>query len=189
MEVDAWNFATALEVEEMVPFSRVVCVPSIFQRSLDWGMPEHHIQFINYSDNLIVRVCWVDEDGVLIPRATLSTSGTAKHLELTASSHTWCLVAKKTGDDSADSISERDLVGDVSHHKPTAMIFIRPNRESFVESNFVCMTWKPWQSIFATQKARPKRLPAHLLSDRAKLNDGINPDILISIMDDGVGGD
>ena len=108
---------------------------------------------------------------------------------MTSSSHVWCLVATKiveAADAHAPSDAERDLVGDVSYNNPTAMLFVRPSREALVESNFVCMTWKPWQSLFATQKARPKRLPAHQLSDNAKYDDGIAPDILVSIMDDGL---
>lgn len=189
LEVDTWNFATALDIEEMVPFSRVVCVPALFGRSSDWGMPKNHIQFVNYSDNYKVRVCWVDEDGSLIPRASLATHSVAKHVEMTSPSHVWCLVATKIvegADAHAPSNAERDLVGDVSYNNPTAMIFVRPNREALLESNFVCMTWKPWQSIFATQKARPKRLPAHQRLDKAKYDEDIAPDIMISIMDDGL---
>ena len=32
--IDTWDYATALDVEETVPFSRVVCVPPLFRKSV-----------------------------------------------------------------------------------------------------------------------------------------------------------
>ncbi len=184
MEVETWNYATALDVEELVPYSRLVCVPDTFMRSEEWGIPQKHIQFTNYSDHWEVRVCWVDEEGSLVHRITLSPEGLSKHVELTSTKHVWCLAAYAFKPDNDDK--KMDIIGDVSHHEPTAVMLIKPSKEALVDSNFVCMTWKPWQSLFATQKARPKEVPAHYQDERLKVPDEIRPDIMVSVMDDGL---
>ena len=185
MEVETWNYATALDMEELVPYSRVVCLPHTFMRSVEWGMPQKHIQFTNYSDQWEVRVCWVDEEGCLVHRITLTPDGMSKHVEPTSTQHVWCLAAYAYKPEKQDE-KKTDLIGDVSHHEPTAVMFIRPSREALVDSNFVCMTWKPWQSLFATQKARPKEVPAHHQNEKLKVPDEIRPDIMVSVMDDGL---
>ena len=56
---DSAAFATftlsAMDMEELVPYARVVCVPPQFHKSLRWGDPDHYIQFVNYTKHWNVR--------------------------------------------------------------------------------------------------------------------------------------
>jgi len=145
-------------------------VPQLFQKSGYWGDPDNYIQFINFSSKWDVQVCWIDEEGGVVPRVTLkANSAQSRHMELTSTRHVWCLIATLTTNPDVNAPKEEEEVhadGDeestgpkvIPNNSPVIML-LRCSKASLQPRKYASMIWSPWQSVSATQRVRPKPLP------------------------------
>jgi len=187
---EEWDYTTHLDVEEAVPFSRILCVPQLFQKSGYWGNPDNFIQIINFSSKWDVNVCWVDEEGGVVPRALLkANSSLCRHMELTSTRHVWCLIATRAVDPNAakdkedeEAVAEEESTGPkVQQNKSSVVMLLRCSRASLQPRKYASMIWAPWQSVSATQRMRAKALPAH--KKLKKQGNELQPDCVVQIMD------
>ena len=209
---ETWDFDTVLDVEETVPYKRVVCVPKSFQKSAYWGDPDNFMEIINYSSVWDIQLCWVDEEGGLVPRVTLkSDKGACKHMELTNTSHLWAIVATinpsieearqaaveeasiteaTAGSNTLDQLSGSLLPEPgTGTHAPVIMMF-RCSKASLQPRKYTSVIWTPWSSLSATQRMHPKEVPEHHRGGQGSRRDKhtdhdpqLRADIKIQVMD------
>ena len=182
----SWDYATALEAEEAVPFSVVVCVPSSFRGSLEWGNPKRCVQFTNYSVKWDVQICWIDEEAAIVPRTRLRAG--QKHVEMTSPKHLWIIIATPSPKHSRSHEHHSEADVNHEHHldsasKGTAMI-LRPCPAALGNRKYTSAMWIPGQSITATQRLRAKVPPPHKLRAEQKLAEfALLPSLMVSVMD------
>ena len=176
-----WDYTTALDSEESIPFSVIVCVPPAFRGSLGWGNPRKCVQFTNYSVKWDVQICWIDEEAAIVPRTRLRAG--QKHVEMTSPKHLWILIAtqaqKQTKGHEGESLDyQLDSVV-----RGTAMTF-RPSVASLGTRKYTAAMWIPLQSFTATQRLRAKVPPPHKRRPEQNLQEfNVLPNLMISIMD------
>jgi len=172
-ETEPWDYATALEMEEVVPFSTIVCVPSLFQCSKGWGNPNRYIQFTNYSTRWELQICWVDEESAIVPRKILHPG--MKHMELTSPKHLWILIAslvekevKHWGSNQPreEEVPENVVQKETPESTPT-VILLRPSAAALAPRKYTSIIWTPWKSLSAKQGVRAKAIPKHHLRPSA----------------------
>jgi hypothetical protein len=188
-ELEEWDYATHLDMEEALPYSKLLCVPPMFQKSGFWGQPDNFVQFTNYSSRWDVQVCWVDEEGALVPRITLKAhGGVRKHTELTSTRHLWALIATVPTDPNAEvpavEAGEEESTGPlVAQNRTPVVMLLRCSKASLQPRKYTSVIWTPWQNVAATQRMRPKEVPAHKRVNAKKSDDELQPDCLVQIMD------
>ena len=185
-----WDYTTALDIEEALPFSRILCVPKVFQKSSYWGDPDKCIQFSNYSSRWDVSINWVDEEGGVVQRALLKAAGgKCKHMELTSTRSVWCLIATPVGEASSAAPRDEDSIADESVSGPhvvpdksPVVMLLRCSKASLQPRKYTSVIWTPWRSVAATQRMKAKQLPEH---KRAKntANDELQPACIVQVMD------
>lgn len=179
----AWDYTTALETEEALPFSVLVAVPAVFNGSLGWGDPQRCVQFTNYSTRWEAQICWIDEEAAIVPRTRLRAG--QKHIELTSPKHIWVIIAtsistKHSGHGSLDN--HHDNVTSDANAKGTALL-LRPSATTLGTRRYTSAMWIPGQSITASQRLRAKTQPAHKLRSKHKPETSVLPNLLVTIMD------
>jgi len=181
----AWDYTTALETEEALPFSVLVAVPAVFNGSLGWGDPQRCVQFTNYSTRWEVQICWIDEEAAIVPRTRLRAG--QKHIELTSPKHIWVLIAtsistKHSGHGHGPMDNHHDSAASDSNAKGTALL-LRPSATTLGTRRYTSAMWIPGQSITASQRLRAKTQPAHKLRSKHKPETSVLPNLLVTIMD------
>lgn len=181
-----WDYTTALDLEESIHFSVVVCVPPAFRGSLGWGNPRKCVQFTNYSVKWDVQICWIDEEAAIVPRTRLRAG--QKHVEMTSPKHLWILIATQAQKQTKGQDGETLDYQLDSAVRGTAMTF-RPSVASLGARKYTAAMWIPLQSFTATQRLRAKVPPPHKRRPEQNLQDyNVQPNLMISIMDGGGAG-
>jgi len=182
-EPPAWDYATALDVEESIPFSVIICVPPVFRCSSGWGAPTKCVQFTNYSVKWDVQICWIDEESAIVPRTRLRAG--QKHVEMTSPKHLWILIATSTTKHGKNFDQESD---NHDHHLNSSVVgtamIIRPSNVSLRTRKYTSAMWIPTFSLTTTQRLRAKVPPAHKLRADQKMGEfKMLTNLSISIMD------
>ena len=132
VERSAWDYATALDEEDVTSHRRVVCVPQnligskvilcltvlcsdviyLFSNQNGWGDPSQSLcmQFTNYSRIWTIELSWVGEDSALVSRALLHESAT--HVEVMSPEHVWCITAYRKSTTSKNE-AKKDVIDPV----------------------------------------------------------------------------
>lgn len=153
-----WDYATALECGDLTTHLKLLCVPSILQKSENgWGDPPqtHLMNFVNVSTEWDVELFWVGEDSALVSRSILEENET--HIELMSSEHVWCLTARRHVIEDLEEVEGSDV--EIEGTSSVSVLFRPPmkNLENVIK-RCIRVMWIPWVSLsFAettTQLAR-----------------------------------
>jgi hypothetical protein len=104
-----------------------------------------------------LQVFWVDEDGILISRASLEAGAGMKHLEVTAPHHVWCVVASCKDEHAPLSDSERAGVSSEEGqpdrpYRSSVSLLIRGSEGALIADKCVSLLWVPWSSVCMMQR-------------------------------------
>jgi len=159
-EEPKWDYATALEHAQILPYTRLICIPDVFQGSSSWDNPKKQFHVSNFSPVWDIHLYWIDEECALIPRATIKAG--SRHVELISASHVWAVVAslndnikKKQGDTENESV----IVDGIN--SSSVVLVIRPSISSIQQGKCTNVLWVPSRSITAMQTIHPAPKPQH----------------------------
>lgn len=126
-----------------------------------WGDPDGVIQIASFSVQWpAIRVYWVDENSMLVFRASLSQGD--RHFEKTSVDHTWVIVAVKNNDndkkDSERSNQSAQSTDRKRHNHDTDIeslsivsnslcLILRPCITSVLRSKPISIVWVPHRSV------------------------------------------
>lgn len=150
-----------------------------------------------------MHVFWIDPDGALVPRKTLSPGD--RHIELTSHEHVWLVMADANAAAEKRNLTsgfrdEGGVLYDTNKKKslleeeekvdfsPVSLV-IRPAITSLVADRCTNLIWVPWMSLSLCQKSHPafvpiyKRRPNRLNQHREIEGDPIQPHIHVQIID------
>ena len=130
-----------------------------------------------------MEVCWVDEEGAIVNRVRLVPGGTVKHMEFASPNHVWYLVASNHKDHEENHGHAAEVPGFTPDKKATGMM-IRPSRTSLLENRYTLLTWRPNESVTATQNMRVRESERMVRPGiRPNAKEEILPNMVVTIMD------
>ena len=185
-ENNKWDYTTALEHAQILPYTRLICVPDNFLGSSGWDNPKKLFHISNFSPVWDISLYWIDEDCALIPRGVIKAGN--RHVEYISSSHIWTVIAspnetsKKKYDD-----SENDSTVAMSHdgiNSSAVVLIIRPSLSSIQNGKCTNLLWLPSRSITMTQTIFPPPKPEHARNhEMYQINESELPNFHLQIID------
>jgi hypothetical protein len=180
-----WDYATSLEHAQILPYTRLICVPNIFLGSSGWDNPKKLFHISNFSPVWDISLYWIDEDCALIPRGVIKAG--SKHVELISSSHIWTVIAtsnenlKKKYDDSEN---DSTVVTHDGINTSNVVLIIRPSLSSIQNGKCTNLLWLPNRSITLTQTTFPSPKPDHKRNYQMyQINESELPNFHLQIID------
>lgn len=180
-----WDYTTALEHAQILPYTRLICVPDFFLGSSGWDNPKKLFHISNFSPLWDISLYWIDEDCALIPRGVVKAGN--RHVELISSSHIWTVIAtlnenqKKKFDDSEN---DSTVVTHDNINSSTAVLVIRPSLSSIQNGKCTNLLWLPSRSITLTQTTFPPPKPEHARNHQIyQINESELPNFHLQIID------